>query len=179
MGLHKLLYNLHRGCKLSVKKDSESDSTSIPLGSTPKQAIGVGIARTKQSLLKSTSLKVKILSTLVKSLSSRSKSSIFDSARKSFSFKKQGGKTVDTSQLVSFWKSLQLALVLQGVKKTLSAWAEQMKKVFSSESMTYFTTYESQWLCAMRSIRKWKQHTTKCIPLLQRMMSDFAAQKSK
>ena len=124
MGLHKLLYNLHRGCKLSVKKDSESDSTSIPLGSTPKQAIGVGIARTKQSLLKSTSLKVKILSTLVKSLSSRSKSSIFDSARKSFSFKKQGGKTVDTSQLVSFWKSLQLALVLQGVKKTLSAWAE-------------------------------------------------------
>ena len=65
MGLHKMLYNLHRACKLSVYKDSESDSsTSIPLASIRKQAIGKRIARAKQSLLKSTPLKVKILSTL-------------------------------------------------------------------------------------------------------------------
>ena len=116
MGSHKLLYNLDRAFKLF-------SSTSIPLGSTPKQAIGVGIARAKQPLLKSNLLKVKILSNLVKSLSPRSKSSVFNNARKSFSVKKLGRKTIDISQLVSFWNSLPLAIVLQG-ENTLSAWGE-------------------------------------------------------
>ena len=40
-------------------------------------------------------MKVKILSTLVKSLSPRGKSSVFNNARKSLSFKKQGRKTID------------------------------------------------------------------------------------
>ena len=95
MGLHKLVYKV----------------------------IGKRIARAKQSLPKSTALKVKILSTLVKSLSPRSKSYVFKNARKSLRFKKQGRKTVDTSQLVSFWNSLPLAIVFQG-EKTLSSWAK-------------------------------------------------------
>ena len=95
MGLHKLVYKV----------------------------IGKGIARAKQSLPKSTPLKVKILSTLVKSLSPRSKSYVFKNARKSLRFKKQGRKTIDTSQLVSLWNSLPLAIVFQG-EKTLSSWAK-------------------------------------------------------
>ena len=168
MGLHKLLCNLQRTFKLSIQKDSEADSsTSIPLASTRKQAIGKGKIRAKQSLPKSASLKVTILSTLVKSISPRSKSSVFNNARKLLSFKKQERKTIDTSQLVSFWNSLLLAIVLWG-EKILSTCANQMERVFSSQSITYFTTQEGQTHCTMRSIRKWKQHTTKCIPLLQK-----------
>ena len=47
-------------------------------------------------------MKVKILSTLVNSLSPKSNSCVFNNARKSLSFKKQGRETIDTSQLVSF-----------------------------------------------------------------------------
>ena len=94
-------------------------------------------------------LKVKILSTLVISLSPKSKSSVFNNARKSLSFKKLGRNIIHTSQLVSFQNSLPLAIVLQG-EKTLTTWAKQMEKVFSCQSIAYFTTKESQWFCTMR-----------------------------
>ena len=121
MGFHKLLYNMYRVCKLSVQKDSESDlSNSIPLASTRNQAIGKRIARAKRSLLKSTLLKVKILSTLVRSLSPKSKSPVFNNAKKSLSFKNQGRQQTLPSQF-PFWKSLPLAIVLQG-ERALHSW---------------------------------------------------------
>ena len=72
------------------------------MASTRKQAIGKRIALVKRLIPKSTPLKVKILSNLVKSLSLKSKSSVFNNARKSFSFKKQERKTIDTPQPVFF-----------------------------------------------------------------------------
>ena len=66
MGLHKLLYNLHRACKLFVYKDSESDShTSIPFIGIWKQTIPIGIgSQTITSYISSTESKRFCLATL-------------------------------------------------------------------------------------------------------------------
>ena len=134
MGLHKLFYNLHRACKFSVQKDSESDSsTSIPLASTRKQAIGKEIARAKRSLLKSTLLKVKILSTLVKSLSPRSKSPVLNNLRTSLRFKKQGRQQTLLSWFLFGTASHQLLCCR--VKRHCLYGQSRWKKCFTAKAL--------------------------------------------
>ena len=127
MGLHKLLYTLHRAYKLSVQKDSESDiSTSLTLASTWKQVVNkiaskTKIARVKQSLLKSTPLKVMILSSFFHQEANHLSLIMLESHLASRS--KEVRLQAFLSQL-SFWNRLPLAIVLRS-QKTLSTWAKQ------------------------------------------------------
>ena len=110
--------------------------------STRKQAVGKRITRAIRSLPKSTPLKVKVISTLVKSLPPKSKSSVFNNARKSLSFKKQGRKTIDTSQLVSFLEQPSISYCAPGQKDTVYKGKVDGKGVFKPQHYLLYNIRE-------------------------------------
>ena len=127
------------------------------MASTRKQAKGKRIARAKQSLPKSTLLKVKVLSTLVKNLSPKSKSSVFNNARKSLSFKKQGRKTTDTSQLVSFLEQPSISHCVPGRKDTVYMGKVDGKSVFKRK---HYLLYNIRELVALYNEEHQEVETT-------------------
>ena len=82
-----------------------------------------------------------------------------NNARKSLSFKKQGRKTIDTSQLVSFMKQPSISYCAPGWKDT--------KSVFKPKHYLFYNIRE---LVASYNEEHQEVETTyfKCIPLLQK-----------